>query len=164
MLLYRNGKFDFETEARSYLAYVDDLSSQKCYESSVAEWAYATDINTENAEAKLKISLENGKLTKEIWRNVTSTFRNWRDFKDADLYRKIKKITVLGAAALPDDEYKKVSKLRVDKIFIKNLSDMTLSHSFQVQGIGNWNDYALQYYKNLFVPIWKKLRSLFGTR
>ena len=137
MLLYRNGKFDFETEARSYLAYVDDLSSQKCYESSVAEWAYATDINTENAEAKLKISLENGKLTKEIWRNVTSTFRNWRDFKDADLYRKIKKITVLGAAALPDDEYKKVSKLRVDKIFIKNLSDMTLSHSFQVQGIGN---------------------------
>lgn len=97
-----------ESVARDYLAEIDRVSSQKCYESSIAEWNYATDINTKNEEVKLKISLEAAKIRKEIWTNVTSTFNKWRDFTDPDLLRKVKKITVLGAAALPDDEYKKV--------------------------------------------------------
>jgi hypothetical protein len=55
------------------------------------------------------MSLELAKLTKEIWTNVTITFKERQDFKDPDLLRKLKKIRVLGSAALPDDEYKKVS-------------------------------------------------------
>lgn len=105
---YRNSKNDLEAEASSYLSEMDQLSSQKCYESSLAEWAYATNINEQNEKAKLDLSLESAKLSKEIWKNVTTTFSQWRDFKDPDLLRKLKKITVLGAAALPDDQYKKV--------------------------------------------------------
>lgn len=107
-MLLRTGDYNVESEARSYLAELDRLSSQKCYESTVAEWAYATDINSENEEAKLQASLEFAKLTKEIWKNVTSAFGSWKTFRDVDLFRKIKKTTVLGAEALPDDEYRKV--------------------------------------------------------
>lgn len=106
---YRKSTNDLESEAHSYLVELDQLSSQKCYESSVAEWAYATDINDENEKVKLELSLDSAKFSKEISQNVTATFPLWREFKDPDLVRKLKKITILGAARLPDDQFKKVN-------------------------------------------------------
>ncbi|XP_059351358.1 angiotensin-converting enzyme-like [Daphnia carinata] len=110
----RKSKNDLESEARSYLAELDRSSSQKCYESSVAEWAYATDINDENEKVKLEVSLNFAKFSKEIWQNATTAFPLWREFKDPDLVRKFKQITVLGAPALPDDQYKKYAQLETD--------------------------------------------------
>ena len=40
-----------QSEARTYLLALDKQLSQKCYESSLAEWDYATNINEENLES-----------------------------------------------------------------------------------------------------------------
>lgn len=96
--------------ARTYLDNLDRLLSQKCYESSVAEWNYETDINLQNRKTKLETSLEVAKFTKDVWKNITaSTFRQWRNFKDPNLVRQIQKLVVLGPEALPENEYKKVT-------------------------------------------------------
>ena len=88
-------------EARTYLLALDKLLSQKCYESSLAEWAYATDINDQNLKTKLKLSLEIAHFGKEVAKNLTTKFA-WKNFDDADLLRMYEKLTVLGSAALPD--------------------------------------------------------------
>lgn len=131
---YRKSTNDLESEARSYLAELDQLSSQKCYESSVAEWAYATDINDENEKVKLELSLDSAKFSKEISQNVTATFPLWREFKDPDLVRKLKKITILGAARLPDDQFKKVNKKTKQLTGIR----INLQHFNQFSSTRNW--------------------------
>lgn len=104
-----SGEDNQETRARSYLDYLDEILSEKCYESVVADWAYETNINDENEKIKLDISLNRAKLIKEVSKNITTSFRIWRDFKDPNLRRKLKKLSVLGADILPEDEYKRVT-------------------------------------------------------
>lgn len=89
---------------------MDQVASQKCYETTIAEWNYATNINSGNEKIKLEANLELAKFNKEVWKNVTnSPFRLWKNFKDQDLVRMLKKLTVLGPAALPEDEYRQVN-------------------------------------------------------
>ncbi len=53
--------------------------------------------------------MEYSKFAKEFWTNLTARFnKDWRHFGDPDLYRKFKKVTVLGSSALPEDELKEV--------------------------------------------------------
>lgn len=49
---------------------------------------------------------EFGKFAKAQW---LETIRfPWRTFKDPDIKRQFKKLSVLGTAALPEDKYEKV--------------------------------------------------------
>lgn len=99
---------ELEAEAVAFLEEYDRESSLRCFQSAQANWKYATNITDDNEKAKLKVSLENAAFTKEAWKNLTSKFPAWKSFKDPDLLRKFKKLTVLGTAALPDDKLKEV--------------------------------------------------------
>lgn len=125
-----------ETRARSYLDYLDEILSEKCYESVVADWAYETNINDENEKTKLEISLNRANFIKEVSKNITTSFRIWRDFKDSNLRRKLKKLSVLGADILPEDEYKRVTW---QNQFV-TLSTKSIFVSCLVQATGNWHD------------------------
>ncbi len=87
----------------------DRQASDKCFKSISANWEYATNINEENEKLKLEASFEYSKFDKEFWTNLTARFnKDWRNFGDTNLYRKFKKVAVLGPSALPEDELKEV--------------------------------------------------------
>ena len=98
-----------ESEARSFLLSLDSQLSEKCFESSIAEWNYATDINEQNLNTKLQLSLEMAKFGKEVSRNLTEKY-DWESFQDDDLLRMYKKLSILGTAALPEDKLQEVMK------------------------------------------------------
>lgn len=56
-------------------------------------------------------NLELAKINKDIQKNVINSplFHDWQNFKDTDLVRKLKRLTDLGPAVLPEDEYRQVS-------------------------------------------------------
>lgn len=56
----------------------------------------------------MEANLASARFNKEIWTNLTAEFPDWRDFEDADLRRKFKEITVLGSAALPEQQLQEV--------------------------------------------------------
>ena len=91
-----------------FLEEYNTKSSEVCYQSATANWNYATDINEVNEKTKLDQSFKSATFSKESWKNITSLFPTWRDFKDPVLLRIFEKVTVLGSAALPDDELKEV--------------------------------------------------------
>ena len=97
-----------ENEARIYLSEMLQLSQQKDFESITASWNYATNITDENEKAKLKTSLSSAALDKEIAKNLTTRYPNWKLFKDFDLRRMMEKSTTLGSSALPDDQLEEV--------------------------------------------------------
>ena len=101
---------ELESEARSFLLSLDKQLSEKCFESSVAEWNYATDINEQNLKIKLQLSLDMSKFGKEVARNLTDQFE-WESFQDADLLRMYKKMSLLGSAALPEDKLQEVTAI-----------------------------------------------------
>ena len=89
---------------------LDKQLSEKCFESSVAEWNNANDINEQNLKIKLKLSLDMAKFGKEVAKNLTDNFK-WESFQDADLLRMYKKMSVLGSAALPEDTLQEVADI-----------------------------------------------------
>lgn len=97
-----------EARARAYLEEDDRVSSEKCYNLNIAEWNYNTNINNVNEALKLNASFEYSQYTKDSWKNFTSQFSSWPNYKDADLKRRIKKFIVLGSSALSDDDLIKV--------------------------------------------------------
>ena len=107
-LFFYNRITELESEARSFLLSLDKQLSEKCFESSVAEWNYATDINEQNLKIKLQLSLDMAKFGKEVARNLTGQFE-WESFQDADLLRMYKKLSILGSAALPEDKLQEVN-------------------------------------------------------
>jgi len=105
----------------------DRQASEKCFQANSANWKYVTNINEENEKLKLGASLEFSKFTKEFTTNLTATFnKDWRHFRDPDLLRKFKKVTVLGTAALPEDELKEVIST-LEFFFVIYLIDIVYS-------------------------------------
>ena len=98
------------------------------YNFITAEWNFATNINAENEKKKvqafwisidwiwhlsawglqLNASLQSARFLKEIFKNFTSQFPNWKQFKDPDLLRQSKHITILGTSALPEEQLQEV--------------------------------------------------------
>lgn len=97
-----------ESQARVFLEDYELRMRDVCFQSVVANWNYATNITDETEKIKLEKSLASASFTKESWKNLTSQFGSWREFKDPVLLRMFKKLTVLGSAALPDDKLKEV--------------------------------------------------------
>jgi hypothetical protein len=87
------------------------LSQQKDFESITASWNYATNITEENEKVKLKASLASATFSREIAKNLTTHYTNWKLFEDFDLRRMMEKSTTLGSSALPDDQLEEVINL-----------------------------------------------------
>lgn len=107
----RNSENYLESKARSYLEALDDVTSQICYETIIADWNFETNMNSENERIQVEKNLEQARINKEIYKNLTNNplFHQWKNFKDPDLLRKVKKLTDLGVTSLPEDEYRQVS-------------------------------------------------------
>lgn len=102
---------DIESEARLFLVEHNQRTSEACYESMNANWNYATNINSRNERIKLDKSLDYAKFNKESWKNITSRFKTWRDFKDPVLLRIFQKLVVIGSAALPESKFQEVKSI-----------------------------------------------------
>lgn len=59
---------------------------------------------------KLAANLETARFDKEAWKNITQF--KWALFQDEDLRRKFKLHSVLGDAALPEDQFSEVHNIR----------------------------------------------------
>ncbi|XP_039290587.1 angiotensin-converting enzyme-like isoform X2 [Nilaparvata lugens] len=97
---------DAEVEGRDYMAKLNKEMALLSNKQVKAAWAYDSNITEHNKELKLNVSLETAKVVKERWLN-TIRFP-WQSFKDEDLKRQFKKMSILGTAALPDDKYEKL--------------------------------------------------------
>jgi len=93
---------------------IDVQYSEKCFEGAIAEWEFATNINDETEKRKLEADLDSARFHKEMWRNITTDFADWKEFNDPDLLRKFKELTVLGTAALPDEQLQELNQVSVD--------------------------------------------------
>ena len=99
---------EMENEALSHLSEMLKKASEKCFNSVTANWNYSTDINDANEKAKLEANLASAAFTKEMAKNLTIQYPNWKIFKNFDLRRMMEKSTDLGSAALPEDQLKEV--------------------------------------------------------
>ncbi|KAI9554639.1 hypothetical protein GHT06_019912 [Daphnia sinensis] len=91
-----------EALAKDFLSSHNLRASDMCYQTSIAEWRYASDITSENERLKLEQSLVAARFEKEAWKNITSF--NWEPFTDPDLKRKFRLLSVLGPSALPEEK------------------------------------------------------------
>ncbi|XP_023709010.1 angiotensin-converting enzyme isoform X1 [Cryptotermes secundus] len=103
---------DEEARAREYLDYLDEEFSKWATKSSLAEWAYASNITEENLAKKLAVSAEAAKFSKQQW--LETIKYPWTTYKDPDLRRQFQKHSVLGYAALDADKHEKLEQLVSD--------------------------------------------------
>jgi len=98
---------------------IDKAYSEECFRAAIAEWEFATNINEETEKRKLEVNLESARFHKDMWTNVTTEFPNWREFKNPDLRRKFRELTVLGTAALPEEKLQEFNQitLNMEKIY-----------------------------------------------
>jgi len=74
-----------EDHAKAYVDLLDYEFVRRAVKSNLAEWAYATNITDENAQAKEKENLEYQKFAKEVSARL-KTF-NWKTFQDKEFKR-----------------------------------------------------------------------------
>ena len=95
------GPDELLTSAAEFLSRVDKQYAEWNNKQSIAEWNYASDLTPENLAIKLNVSSEAARFYKSIWQEVTEF--PWKDIKDENVKRQFSKLSVLGAAALPED-------------------------------------------------------------
>lgn len=96
-----------EAEAFLFNEEIDKKSLEMANRDVIAAWNYESDINEVNQQFKLEQSLISARFQKLKWENVTRF--NWRSFQNEDLKRQYRFMSVLGPAALPEEQYTKVS-------------------------------------------------------
>ncbi|CAG0895205.1 unnamed protein product [Darwinula stevensoni] len=96
-----------EAAAWSYMKDYNVEASEVCNRNALVNWAYATDLTEANRQAVLAESLVSARYAKEAWKNVTSF--QWKKFRDPELKRLFKSLSILGTAALPDDKFTRVN-------------------------------------------------------
>ncbi|XP_055593793.1 angiotensin-converting enzyme-like isoform X2 [Uranotaenia lowii] len=92
-----------ELNAAAFLRYLEPLVLDRINRETVASWEYESNINDVNAEYSQKVSVENAEFSKDVARELLKY--DYKNFKDQDLKRKIRKLTDLGYAALPEDKF-----------------------------------------------------------
>lgn len=100
---------DHTKEATEFLARIDKLYSEWNNKQSIAEWNYASDLNEENLAVKLNVSAEAARVFKSTWEEVNAF--PWKDIADENIRRQFQKLSVLGTAALPEDQYQELEKI-----------------------------------------------------
>ncbi|XP_020279207.1 angiotensin-converting enzyme-like [Pseudomyrmex gracilis] len=90
--------------AEDILKRLDVLYAEWNNKQSIAEWNYASNLTEENLAEKLNVSAEAARVIKQIAQEVNAF--PWRDLPDEDVKRRFKKLSILGAAALPEDSFK----------------------------------------------------------
>lgn len=96
------GPDDVLKSAREFLSRVDKQYAEWNNKQSIAEWNYASDLTPSNLAIKLNVSSEAARFYKSIWKEVNE-FPRKDEIKDENVKRQFSKLSVLGAAALPED-------------------------------------------------------------
>nr|AMO02511.1 angiotensin-converting protein 1 [Tityus serrulatus] len=109
---YISGDNRDEIAATQYLSAHNRILAEKCNIIVQAEWNYSTNITDENKQKLLEESSKYAEFQKEAWQNITSFA--WKDFKDPLIRRWFKKLSILGKAALPNDQLKELDELIAD--------------------------------------------------
>ncbi|KAE8738260.1 hypothetical protein FOCC_FOCC016266 [Frankliniella occidentalis] len=94
-----------EEDAKQYLNKLNAELLQHSNMAAIAEWAYASNITDETLQNKLKVAADTARFQKEAWKETVKY--PWTTYKDPNVRRQFKKLSVLGAAALPEDKYEK---------------------------------------------------------
>uniref|UniRef100_A0A182LUT3 Angiotensin-converting enzyme n=1 Tax=Anopheles culicifacies TaxID=139723 RepID=A0A182LUT3_9DIPT len=92
-----------ERSVRAYLGSIESEILQRTYDETVASWDYESNITDYTAEISMKVALDNAVFWKEVARELR--LYDFNSFKDADLKRRIKKLTDLGYAALDETKF-----------------------------------------------------------
>ncbi|XP_052131090.1 angiotensin-converting enzyme-like, partial [Frankliniella occidentalis] len=101
-----------EEDAKQYLNKLNAELLQHSNMAAIAEWAYASNITDETLQNKLKVAADTARFQKEAWKETVKY--PWTTYKDPNVRRQFKKLSVLGAAALPEDKYEKLDKIVSD--------------------------------------------------
>lgn len=106
---------DLEVQEESARKFVDDYMSKLDDEKFIAgeaNWKFSTNITDETLAGKSKAELDYAKFVKE--KGLKLLKYDFKNFKDEDLKRKIKKLTNLGTALLPEERFKLLDKVTTD--------------------------------------------------
>ncbi|XP_015434614.1 PREDICTED: angiotensin-converting enzyme-like [Dufourea novaeangliae] len=103
---------DLLKRATEFLSRVDKQYAEWSNKQSLAEWDYASDLNSDKLAKKLNVSLEAARIQKSIWTEVNAF--PWKNLKDAGMRRQFLKLSVLGPAALPEDLHREYEKIISD--------------------------------------------------
>ncbi|XP_065334808.1 angiotensin-converting enzyme-like isoform X1 [Cloeon dipterum] len=98
-----------EEEAVKFYEDYDAQAALFLTKETLALWAYDSNITDHNLQQKLAASAETAKFTKESWSKLIKF--PWKDFKDPELRRKFKLSSVLGNAALSEEDYNKLQSI-----------------------------------------------------
>lgn len=92
---------DLTQRAKNMLKRIDNLYAEWNYKQSIAGWNYASNLTDENLAEKLNVSAAAARVTKRAAQEVNDF--PWRELQDDNLKRQFQKLSVLGAAALPEE-------------------------------------------------------------
>ncbi|KAE9526929.1 hypothetical protein AGLY_013577 [Aphis glycines] len=98
-----------EIEASKYLDNANYALTEWTNRVIHANWNWLTNLTNENAEKKIAINLEFSKFLKSMW--VETVKYPWSTYKDPDIKRQFKLMSVLGTDALPEDKLKKLDEI-----------------------------------------------------
>lgn len=91
-------EFD-EAAAKVYIEGIEEELVAVNYKAAEASWAYQSDLSDKNDKFNKQVQLESAEFSNKIAKELHKY--SWRDFKDEDLKRKIKKLADLGDSILP---------------------------------------------------------------
>uniref|UniRef100_A0A182SJF9 Angiotensin-converting enzyme n=1 Tax=Anopheles maculatus TaxID=74869 RepID=A0A182SJF9_9DIPT len=101
-----------ERSVWKYLNSIESATLQRTYDETVASWDYESNITEYTADISMKVALNNAVFWKVLiaalkTRKLARELRlyDFNSFKDADLKRRIKKLTDLGYAALDEAKF-----------------------------------------------------------
>lgn len=97
-----------EIEASKYLENANHALTQWTNRVIHANWNWLTNLTNENAEKKLAINLEFSKFLKCMWEETVKY--PWTTYKDPNIKRQFKLMSVLGTDALPEDKLRKLEE------------------------------------------------------
>ncbi|XP_060842211.1 angiotensin-converting enzyme-like isoform X3 [Rhopalosiphum padi] len=98
-----------EIEASKYLDNANHALTEWTNRVIHANWNWLTNLTNENAEKKIAINLEFSKFLKNMW--VETVKYPWSTYKDPNIKRQFKLMSVLGTDALPEDKLKKLDEI-----------------------------------------------------
>lgn len=99
---------DLLKRATKFLSRVDKAYAEWNNKQSLAEWQYASDLTDENLAKKLNVSAAAARFFKSSWEEVNAF--PWKEIDDEQIKRQFSKLSVLGIAALPEDEHQEFEK------------------------------------------------------
>ncbi|XP_058452884.1 angiotensin-converting enzyme-like [Malaya genurostris] len=97
---------DVELAALNYVNELEQEVLTRNNEATEASWAYESDINEDNLKLRNEVQTRNANYFKEVARELRKF--DFNNFKDAELKRKIEKLTQLGYAALSEEKFKQL--------------------------------------------------------